>query len=137
MSKIIQIRYKEPTKRNNREQKSKLIDPKSDIYKFIHNIKMQLKINGFYHNDRTDLHTEVLKNDSETLEDFLSRVSQLEGREIDVYNLKNYEIMGNAIVLSLGHLPNYNKPHITIVFIENKEILSKAYNYIKNNITKI
>jgi hypothetical protein len=136
MSKYLKLEYNEPTKRCNGEKKSKLLDSKSELYKFIHGIKSVFKLNGLAHSDRMDLHTEVLNN-NETLETFLERVKLLEGRNISINDPKNYGTMGNAVVLLLGTIPNYNKPHITIAYFDNKEKTTLAYDFLLNYIKKI
>jgi hypothetical protein len=121
--KIIKVEYNEPNIRCIGENKSKLLKPNSELYNHIIKIKDILKQNRFNHQDRMDLHTEVLNDNTETYDDFIKRVNILEGREIDIKNPDNYDIIGRAIVLLLGELEGYNKDaKITIAFIDNDKI---------------
>ena len=103
--KIIKVEYNEPNIRCNGENKSKLLKTNSELYNHL----MKLK--------------EILNDNTETIDDFIKRVNILEGREIDIKNPENYDIIGRAIVLLLGDLEGYNKDaKITIAFIDNDKI---------------
>ena len=57
----MQILYIDPTKRTNKEGRSKLLDPDSDLYKLIKNIQSNLENNGIHRApDRIDLQVELL-----------------------------------------------------------------------------
>lgn len=121
--KIIKVEYNEPNIRCNGENKSKLLKTNSELYNHLMKLKEILKQNGFNHQDRMGLHTEILNDNTETIDDFIKRVNILEGREIDIKNPENYDIIGRAIVLLLGDLEGYNKDaKITIAFIDNDKI---------------
>lgn len=121
--KIIKVEYNEPNIRCNGENKSKLLKPNSELYNHLMKLKEILKQNGFNHQDRMGLHTEILNDNTETIDDFIKRVNILEGREIDIKNPDIYDIIGRAIVLLLGDLEGYNKDaKITIAFIDNDKI---------------
>lgn len=127
---IMKVEYNDYKQRNKGEKKSKLLKPDSKLYNYIIKLKEILCQNGFVHQDRMGLHSEVLNDGKETLETFLERVKMLEGREIDVKNPKNYSVIGRAIVLLLGDLDGYNKDaHITIAFFNDDKTL-EAYKYI-------
>ncbi len=118
---ILTVEYNAPTKRLPNENKSKLLKSGSELYNHITKLKTILKENGFNHQDRIDLHTEVLNDNNETEQIFLHRVSLLEKRKIDVKNKNNYKVIGRAIALMLGNLNGYKKDaHITIAFFPDK-----------------
>jgi hypothetical protein len=126
-SKYLTVEYDEPKIRNIGEVKSKLLKPGSELYNFISKMKSFLRSIGITHQDRMGLHTEVLNDNSESLETFLSRVDNLEGREIDVYNFDNYDVVGRAVVLLLGDLDGYDKDaKITIAFLGETEKADNA-----------
>ncbi len=102
---IMKVEYNDYKQRNKGEKKSKLLKPDSKLYNYIIKLKEILCQNGFVHQDRMGLHSEVLNDSKETLETFLERVKMLEGREIDVKNPKNYSVIGNSII----DLNGYNK----------------------------
>jgi len=133
--KWLTLEYNEPTKRNNDENKSKLLKHDSELFKFITNLKYMLNTQGFEHKDRMDLHTEVLNNRSESHEIFLSRVAQLEGRKIDVYDMQNYQVIDNRIIIRLGSLEGYLQPaRITLAYFTDKnpaDAINIIFNYIK------
>lgn len=134
-SRIIRINYLNPTIRNYGERKSKLLNPDSELFHHIKNIKNALNTAGFIHSDRMELHSEVLNNDNENLQTFLNRVQSLEGREIDIYNPDNYAIVGRAVVLLLGVLDGYNNPaKITIAFFDNFKMRTDALEFVRNYI---
>lgn len=118
----MKIEYDDPLHRCPGEVKSKLLKPGSDLYNYITKLKNILLQNGFVHQDRMGLHTEVLNDDNETIETFLSRVKMLEGREINVKNADNYKVIGRVVALMIGGLEGYNKDaHITIAFFNNNK----------------
>ena len=84
MKNIMKVEYNKPTQRCSGEVKSKLLKVDSNLYNFITKLKNILRDNKFLHQDRMDLHSEVLNNNKETVETFIHRVNILEGREIDV-----------------------------------------------------
>ena len=130
----IKTEYNEPDKRCVGEVKSKLLKKDSKLYNHIMRLKEILKKNGFDHQDRMDLHTEVLNDNTETYDDFIKRVNMLEGREFDVRNSENYDIIGRSIVFMLGDLEGYKKDlKITIAFIDNDKI-KDAYKYVIDNL---
>jgi len=118
---ILKIEFENPNERNAGEVKSKLLKPGSPLYNHITKLKNILRQNNFAHIDRMGLHVEVLNNNCETLEDFLSRVKTLEGKEINIKDLNNYDIIGNAVVLTIGELEGYKKDaKITIAYMPSK-----------------
>jgi len=120
---IVKVEYNEPNIRSSNEVKSKLLKKDSKLYNHLIKLKEILKQNGFDHQDRMDLHTEVLNDNKESTEEFIKRVNILEGKDIDIKNPENYDIIGRAIVLLLGDLEGYNKDaKITIAFIDNNKI---------------
>lgn len=132
------IEFEKPTIRNNSEIKSKLLKISSELYLFLINIKNYLQNNGFSHNDRMGLHVEVLNNKDEPLHLFLERVNVLEGREINVKNDNNYDVVGRALVLKLGNLEGYNKiAKITIAYFEEDGKALKALDIVKDFIKNI
>jgi hypothetical protein len=96
----MKVEFNNPDRRDKNEKKSKLLRPDSELYVHLMKLKEQLKLGGFDHNDRMGLHSEVLNNDNESLETFLSRVKSLEGREIDHKNPANYKVVGRAVAQS-------------------------------------
>jgi hypothetical protein len=132
---IMKVEYDDYKQRNIGECKSKLLKPGSDLYNHITKLKAILRHNGFVHQDRMGLHSEVLNDGKETLETFLERVKMLEGREIDVKNPDNYDVVGRAVVLMLGDLDGYNKDaKITIAFFNDDKTL-EAYKCIIHHIS--
>ena len=116
---IMKVEYDDPLQRNVGECKSKLLKPGSELYNYITKLKNVLRQNGFLHLDRMGLHSEVLNDNNESLETFLSRVQILENREIDVKNADNYDVVGRAVALMLGDLDGYNKDaKITIAYFD-------------------
>jgi hypothetical protein len=117
---IMKVEYDDPLQRNVGECKSKLLKPGSELYNYITKLKNTLRQNGFLHLDRMGLHSEVLNDNNESLETFLSRVQMLENREIDVKNADNYDVVGRAVALMLGDLDGYNKDvKITIAYFDD------------------
>jgi len=58
----------------------------------------------------------------------------LEGREYDIKDSQNYDIIGRAIVFVLGDIDGYNKDlKITFAFLDNDKI-QDAYRYIIDNL---
>jgi hypothetical protein len=99
----MKVEYDDFTQKCAGEVKSKLLKPGSNLYNYLTKLKNILRQNGFQHQDRMGLHTEVLNDNTETDNDFLSRVKMLEGREIDIKNPDNYDIVGRAVGLMLGN----------------------------------
>ena len=130
----MKVEFNNPDKRDRGEVKSKLLKPDSELYNYIMKIKDQLKLNGFNHQDRMALHSEVLNNDKETLDTFLYRVKSIEGREIDHKNPSNYKVVGRAVALVLGKLEGYQyQSKITIAFFDD----NKANDALNCILTKI
>jgi hypothetical protein len=132
--KIIKVEYDEPLKRNVGENKSKLLKKGSELYNHINKLRIILGEKGFKHvGYAIDLHTEVLNN-NESLQIFLSRVASLEGKEYDIKNKNNYDIVGRAVAFMLGDLDGYDKDaKITIAFLPDKD-LKQALKVIYDNI---
>lgn len=129
------VEYDEPNNRCPGEMKSKLLKPGSDLYNFITKIKNYLRTNGYPHQDRMGLHSEVLNDNSESLETFLKRVDDLEGRKIDVKNFENYDVVGRAVVLLLGDLEEYNKDaKITIAYFGDVDKAEQAIKIVEKYI---
>jgi hypothetical protein len=135
--KILRIEYNYPHRRSRGERKSKLLKPDSELYRFLTELKSHLKSHGFDHVDRMPLHSEVLNNDRETVDDFISRVAKFEGKEIDVYNISNYGIIGGAVAIIYGRIPEYRFPiKTTIAYfgpdaIKLNESLKEIANFIE------
>lgn len=116
------VEYDEPNQRCIGEVKSKLLKPGSEIYNYLTKLKTILRHNGFAHTDRMGLHTEVLNNNDESVDIFLERVKQLEGKIINVKDPGNYDIVGKTVSLMLGDLDGYNKDaKITIAYFDNNK----------------
>jgi hypothetical protein len=134
------LEYEEPEKRNNNEKKSKLLKIGSELHIFLLKLKNKLDQNKFKDTGyNMGLHTEVLNNDHESLETYLSRVSALEGRIFNVKDKNNYDIFGRAVVFLVGELEGYEKDaKITIAFLDerkyNREDREKALQIIYDNI---
>ena len=134
------LEYEEPEKRNNNENKSKLLKIGSELHTHLTKLKNLLDQKGFKHNGyNMGLHTEVLNNNHESLETYLSRVSALEGRIFNVKDKNNYDIFGRAVVFLVGELEGYEKDaKITIAFLDdkkyNQEDRKKALQIIYDNI---
>ncbi len=119
---IMKLEYDEPTKRNMGENKSKLLKIGSDLYNHLSKLKNILRANGFPHQDRMGLHTEVLNNNESNVDTFLSRVASLEGRKYNIKDHNNYDVVGRAITFILGDLEGYEKDaKITIAFLPDKD----------------
>ena len=133
--KIIKVEYDEPLKRNVGENKSKLLKKGSELYNHINKLRIILGEKGFKHvGYAMDLHTEVLNNNNESLQIFLSRVASLEGKGYDIKNKNNYDIVGRAVAFMLGDLDGYDKDvKITIAFLPDKD-LKQALKVIYDNI---
>ena len=70
---------------------------------------------------------------TETEEDFIKRVRMLEGREYDIKNSENYDIIGRAIVFMLGDIEGYNKAKETLYTKEElEEAMILMANFVKN-----
>lgn len=120
--KNIIIEYNEPTQRCIGEVKSKLLKQGSELYNYLIKLKTILRNNGFTHTDRMGLHTEVLNNNDESVDIFLERVKQLEGKVINVKEPSNYDIVGKTVSLMIGDLDGYNKDaKITIAYFDNNK----------------
>jgi hypothetical protein len=131
----MKVEFNNPDKRNKGEIKSKLLKSDSELYIHLTKLKEQLKLNGFDHQDRMDLHSEVLNNDKESLEIFLARVKSIEGQEINHMNPANYKVVGRAVVLILGKLEGYKyQSKITIAFFDDTIKTSGALKYIIENL---
>jgi hypothetical protein len=134
-SKQMKLSFLQPNIKLPRERNSKLLDPNSELYKYIQNIKTILRNSGFDHKDRMDLHVEVMKS-TEKLENrnqvFLDRVKQLEGKELSM-SPRILSTMGPALVLNVGKIKDYSgKPHITIGYFPNKTLLENANLLVRN-----
>jgi hypothetical protein len=118
--KYLKLEFNEPNIRCIGEKKSKLLLVGSELYNYISNLKKILRDNGFNHDNRMDLHIEVLNNDTESVDDFLNRIKKLEGKLINIYEPNNYIIVGRAVGLKIAKLEGYNKEaKITIAFFDN------------------
>jgi hypothetical protein len=116
----LKLELDEPNNRCLGENKSKLLLPGSELFNYITKIKKILRHNGFNHHDRMGLHTEVLNDNSENINDFLKRIKILEGKLINIYDPNNYIIQGGAIALKIGTIEGYKKiAKITIAFFDN------------------
>jgi hypothetical protein len=120
---IVRVEYNEPDRRSRGERKSKLLKVDSELYRFLMELKEFLKSRGLDHSDRMALHSEVLNDDRETEADFISRVAKFEGKQIDIYNISNYGIVGGAIAIIYGRIPEYRFPiKSTIAYFGNDTI---------------
>jgi hypothetical protein len=125
----MKLLFKNPNKRLTGECRSKLLDTDSELYCYIHSLKKKLRENGFPHNDRLDLHVEVLNDKEEPLSIFLDRVGCLEGLVIDVHK---YELLGNAIIFKMNPITGYTNPHVTIAYFKDFEVTKKALTFLEN-----
>jgi len=118
----MKINFLEPSKRiKGKENKSKLLLPDSDLYKFISQYRQNIINTGSnISENRMDLHIEILKrSDAKNEVMFLKNVLQLENNDIDVENNENFGFLGKAFVLFTNEINNYGKTHITIVYFTN------------------
>jgi len=111
----MKLEFLNPEIRLPQERKSKLLNPDSELYKYIKKYKLYLQENGFPHENRMDLHVEVLNNNFESEAEFLNRVTKLEGRDINVAESLKYA--NKYIYIDLGNLQGYHGvPHITVAY---------------------
>jgi hypothetical protein len=80
MENIMKLEFDDPSNRCMGEKKSKLLLAGSQLYNYLNKLKNILRHNGFTHQDRMNLHVEVLNDD------FLKRVNSLEGKMINVFD---------------------------------------------------
>ena len=131
----LKLEFNEPLKRCKGEYKSKLLLETSKLYKYLHNLKKIIRENNYNHNDRMDLHIEVLNNENESIEEFLKRVNELEGKEINIADPRNYIVNNSSISLMIGRIENYKKIiKITIAFFESKFNIDDVYILLLKNI---
>jgi hypothetical protein len=121
MSYIIQ--FQEPTKRiTGKERRSKLLDPKSDLYKILspwYQLIMS-KYGDSVKGQYMDFHIEVLKPNEDNVDDFLDRVSQLEGSPLNLNDPNTFYFFGNAFSIRTPYIENYGETHITIAYFIKK-----------------
>lgn len=129
------LKFEDHTKRNSNEKKSKLLKNGSELYNHISKLKNILEKKGFKSEGYLiGLHSEVLNNNSESLDTYLYRVALLEGRSYNIKDKNNYGVMGRAVVFFLGYLEGYNKDsHVTIAFLPNKDT-TEALKIIYDNL---
>lgn len=131
----MKLEFLQPTVKLPKERNSKLLDPNSELYKYLQSIKTILRDSGFEHKDRMDLHVEVMKSNEKLVnrnQVFLDRVKQLESKELSL-NPRFLSKMGPALVLNVGKIKDYQgQPHITIGYFTNKTILDLAYSLVRN-----
>jgi hypothetical protein len=121
---ILKLEYDDPTKRNDGENRSKLLKKNSEMYNHIKKLRSILESKGFKHEGYDiDLHTEVLNRNDKSVNTFLSRVALLEGRTFNINDQNNYDIVGRAVAFMVGDLEGYeNDAKITIAFLPGKNL---------------
>jgi len=121
---MLKLEYEDPTKRNDGENRSKLLKKNSEMYNYIKKLRGILESKGFKHEGHNmDLHTEVLNRNDKSVNTFISRVAMLEGRIFDINDKNNYDIVGRAIAFMVGDLEGYdNDAKITIAFLPGKDL---------------
>ena len=131
----VKLEFNEPHTRCCGEKKSKLLRKDSNLYNHIIKLKNILRLNGFNHQDRMDLHVEVLNINTEPIEEFIKRVNLLEGQIVDINDPKIYSICGRSVALLLGNVEGYNGiAKITIIFIDDNDKIKAALKCILENI---
>lgn len=131
----MKLLFLQPNIKSPKERNSKLLDPNSELYKYIQSIKNILRTSGLEHKDRMDLHVELMKSTEKMVnrnEIFNERVKQLEGKELSL-SPRILSTIGSALVLNVGNVKGYiGKPHITIGFFPNKPNLELANSLVRN-----
>jgi len=136
------VEFEEPKTRLEGETYFKCLSPESELFFFITDCIYKLKHAGIRFTTSDAPSVNILqkneRNKSNELELFLKRVDYLEGKNINVYDPKNYKMIGNKMLVMC--LPSKEEiglkdPYIQIAkvdFLSNKErflkvILDKQY----------
>lgn len=112
------IKFTNPGRRLAGELRSKLIDPRSDLYQFLEDQRAQLvKSNKDIGDKRMDFHIELIKSTEVPTEELLVSRARL----IQDYNIQNLGLtrMGKALVILGPDVMGYGKTHITVAFYPN------------------
>lgn len=120
---ILKVHFIDPNNRlKGKERRSKLLDPKSDLYKWVDN-EYKLLIEkygdtsqeGLVGSKRMDYHIELIKGRKEATDELLvERAQQLEGKEVIIP--QKLSSMGRALVVDGPNLEGYGNTHITVAF---------------------
>lgn len=117
--KAMRIEFQDPKTRLENEKRSKLLDPKSELYRELTNQRNLLEQ---HHKDgeiapkRMDFHIELIASNEEPSDELLiSRCQELQGCEIEI----EHAIMKKAIVIRTPYVSGYGCTHITIAYFPN------------------
>ncbi len=115
---MTKINFKDPNNRiSGEERRSKLLDPSSELYKWVDNKFKDLvaKYGEQVGSKRMDYHIELLKRNDNTSDGKLlvERCQQLENKDVDVTNVGQ---LGRAYVLHTGKVDGYGETHVSIAF---------------------
>lgn len=118
------------------EQSSKLLDPSSDLYYYLSQLRHSIR-EIYPHVECLPLHV-TLRKAGESRTPMSPRAAQLHGIHVDLHNMNNFTFMNRALVLRLPNLPDYTATHCTIVkFLDGvtEERKSIAMDVIRNSIS--
>jgi hypothetical protein len=73
----MKLEFNNPYRRNKGEIKQKFLNPDSELYLYIWNLKHILDKEKYDHEDLMDLNVEILNDDKETTDVFLERVKKI------------------------------------------------------------
>ena len=139
----MKIKFTSPYVRIKGERKSKLLDPKSELYIFLRKIKNMLnqntKIKNIISEDRMDLHIELLNKieDPDNIKLQNDRIKQILKFDIDVKNNKSWGFINQAFCLFIPQIDKYNAiPHITIIYLKDYNITPDLLNYIRTSVIR-
>lgn len=107
-----------------KENKSKLLEPSSQLYKFVEIYRNNIiKYSGkVVANKLIDSHIQILNRfEASNITSFLSRVKYLSRFNIDINDVNNYGFMNKAFVLFCPYIPCYGRTHITIAYFKHKK----------------
>ena len=107
-----------------KENKSKLLEPSSQLYQFVEIYRNNIiKYSGEVVADKLiDLHIQILNRfEAGNITQFLSRVKYLSRFNIDINDVNNYGFMNKAFVLFCPYVPGYGRTHITIAYFKHKK----------------
>lgn len=99
-----------------KERRSKLLDPESDLYKYVDKMRTTIEQTypGHMTERRMDLHVELIKKRETCTEQLLNQRSlAFHGCTVDVSDIRKY---GNAIAIQCPNMFGHDNLHLSIAY---------------------
>lgn len=114
------IKFEDPDNVLPGERKSKRLEPSTALIRHLEGVRLRIKKRSPFpvRGDDRPWHIELVRAADD--QELIRRAKALEGVQIDAEDHRKYCIMGRALVLRVGRVPDYGDAHITVAFFPER-----------------